>query len=44
MECLGENASEVSLLLSEAPFPPLPLQEAMNEVRMFYLLADNHLE
>eukprot|EP01084_Bolivina_argentea_P166805 289571_1 len=32
MECLGESASEVSLLLTEAPFPPLPLQEAMNEV------------
>ncbi len=32
MECLGENASEVALLLTEAPFPPLQLQEAMNEV------------
>ncbi len=32
MECLGENASEVALLLTEAPFPPPLLQEAMNEV------------
>jgi actin-related protein 6 len=34
MSRLGANASETSLLLTEPPFPPAPIQEAMNEVRI----------